>query len=118
MSTTYFFYDFKTRIYSGTHCNAFQISIYGIFLKYVKKQLPAFSNNNVLQTSNCNQNARTGKVYPAMKSNSEFLDKSLMLQAIKLYNEFPYEQRQKLDKIKNIKSFLKEFYFKKYLKDP
>ena len=88
------------------------------FLKYVRKQLPAFSNNNVLQTSNCKQNARTGEIYPAMKSNSEFLDKSLMLQAMKLYNEFPYEQRQKLDKVKNIKFFLKEFYFKEYLKDP
>ena len=30
------------------------------FLKYVRKQLPAFSNNNELQTSNCKQNARTG----------------------------------------------------------
>ena len=88
------------------------------FLKYVRKQLPAFSNNNVLHTSNCKQNARRGKIYPAMKSNSEFLDKSLMLQAMKLYNEFPYEQRQKLDKVKNIKGFLKEFYFKEYLKDP
>ena len=88
------------------------------FLKYVRKQLPAFSNNNVLQTSNFKQKARTGKIYPAMKSNSEFLDKSLMLQAIKLYNEFPYGQRQKLDKIKNIKGFLKEFYFKEYLKNP
>ena len=47
-----------------------------------------------------------------MKSNSEFLDKSLMLQAMKLYNEFPYEQRQKLDKAKNIKGFLKEFYLR------
>ena len=52
------------------------------------------------------------KIYPAMKSISEFLDKSLMLQAMKLYNEVPYEQRQKLDKVKNIKGFLKEFYFK------
>ena len=78
----------------------------------------AFSNNNELQTSNCKQNARTGKIYPAMKSNSEFLDKSLMLQAMKLYNEVPYEQRQKIDKVKNIKRFLKEFYFKEYLKDP
>ena len=72
------------------------------FLKYVRKQLPAFSNNNVLQTSNYKQNARTGKIYPAMKSNSEFLDKSLMLQAMILYNEFPYEQRQKLDKVERI----------------
>ena len=88
------------------------------FMKYVRKQLSAFSNNNELQTSNCMQNARTGKIYPAMKSNSEFLDKSLMLQAMKLYNEVPYEQRQKLDKVKNIKGFLKEFYFKEYLKDP
>ena len=80
------------------------------FLKYVRKQLPAFSNNNVLQSSDCKQNARlVKKIYPAMKSISEFLDKSLMLQAIKLYNEFPYEQRQKLDKVKNIKGFLKEF---------
>ena len=88
------------------------------FLKYVRKELPAFSNNKVLQTSNCNQNARTGKIYPAMKSNSEFLDKSLMLQAMKFYNEVQYKQRQKLDKVKNIKGFLKEFYFKEYLKDP
>ena len=73
------------------------------FLKYVRKQLTAFRNNNVLQTSNCKQNARTGN--PAMKSNSEFLDKSLMLQAMKLYNDFPYEQRQKLDKVQNIKGF-------------
>ena len=87
-------------------------------MKYVRKQLPAFSNKNELQTSNCKQNARTGKIYPALKSNSEFLDKSLMLQAMKLYNEVPYEQRQKLDKVKNIKGFLKEFYFKEYLKDP
>ena len=88
------------------------------FLKYVRKQLPALSNNNVLQTSNCKQNARTGKIYPAIKSNSEFLDKSLMLQAMKLYKEFPYEQRQKLDMVKNIKGFLTEFYFKEYMKDP
>ena len=85
--------------------------MYGIFLKYVRKQLPAFSNNNVLQTSNCKQNARTGKIYPAMKSNSEFLDKSLMLQAMKLYNEFPYEQRKKLDKVKNIKGFFERILF-------
>ena len=65
------------------------------FLKYVRKQLTAFSNNNVLQTSNCNQNARTGKIYLALKINSEFLDKSLMLQAMKLYIDVPYEQRQK-----------------------
>ena len=88
------------------------------FLKYVRKQLPTFSNNNELQTSNCKQNARTGKIYPAMKSNSDFLDKSLMLQAMKLYNDVPYAQRQKLDKVKNIKGYLKEFYFKEYLKDP
>ena len=92
--------------------------MYGIFMEYVRKQLPAFSNNHELQTSNCKQNARTGKIYPAIKSNLEFLDKSLMLQAMKLYNEVPYEQRQKLDKVKNIKGFLKEFYFKEYLKDP
>ena len=36
-----------------------------------------------------------------MKNNSEFLDKSSMLQAMKLYNEVPHEQRQKLDKVKN-----------------
>ena len=42
-----------------------------------------------------------------MKNNSEFLDNSLMLQAMKLYNEVPYEQRQKLDKVKNSKGFLK-----------
>ena len=88
------------------------------FLKYVRKHLPAFSNNNVLQTSNYKQKARTGKIYPAMKSNLEFLDKSFMLQAMKLYNEFPYEQRQKLSKVKKIKGFLKEFYFKEYLKNP
>ena len=41
-----------------------------------------------------------------------------MLQAMKLYNEVAYEQRQRLDKVKNIKGFLKELYFKKYLKDP
>ena len=74
--------------------------MHGFFLKYVRKELPAYSNSNVLQTSNCNQNARTGKIYPATKSNPEFLDKSLMLQAKKLYNEVPYEQRQKLDKVK------------------
>ena len=68
------------------------------FLKYIWKQKPAFSNNNELQTSKCNQNSRTGKVFPTVKSNSEFLDKSLMLQAMKLYNEVSYEQRQKLDK--------------------
>ena len=72
------------------------------FLKYVRKQLPAFSNNNELQTSKCNQNARTGKLYPTMKSNSDFLDKSLILQAMKL----------------RIKGFLKVFLFKEYLKDP
>ena len=72
------------------------------FLKYVRKQLPAFSNNNELQTSKCNQNAITGKLYPTMKSNSDFLDKSLILQAMKL----------------RIKGFLKEFSFKEYLKDP
>ena len=81
------------------------------FKKYVRKQLPAFSNNNELQTSNCKQNARTGKIYPALKSNSEFLDKSLMLQAMKLYNEVPYEQRQKLDKVKNIKGFFERILF-------
>ena len=86
------------------------------FLKYVRKQSPAFINNNELQTSKCNQNARAGKVETTMKSNSEFLHKSLMLQAMKMYNEVPYEQKQKLDKIKNIKSFLKEFLFKEYLK--
>ena len=59
------------------------------FLNYVRKHLPALSNSNELQTSRCNQNARTGKIYPTMKSNSEFLDKSLMLQAMKLYNEAP-----------------------------
>ena len=78
------------------------------FLKYIRKQLPAFSNNNVLQTSNCNQNARTGKVYPALKTNLNFLDKSLILQAMKLYNDVPYELRQKLDKVENIKDFLKK----------
>ena len=88
------------------------------FSKYVRKELPAFSNNNELQNSNCNQNERTGKIYPAMKSNSEFLDKSLMLQAMKLYNEVPYESRQKLDMVKSMKIFLKEFYFKEYLKVP
>ena len=62
------------------------------FSKYVRKELPAFSNNNVLQISNCNQNARTGKKFPAAKSSLKFLDKSLMLQAMKLYNEVPYEQ--------------------------
>ena len=77
------------------------------FLKYIRKQLPAFSNNNELQTSNCNQIARTGKVYPAVKTNSEFLNKSLILQAMKLYNDVPYELRQKLDKVENIKDFLK-----------
>ena len=42
-----------------------------------------------------------------------------MLQAMKLYNEVPNEQRQKLDEVKNIKGFLKEFFFKEYLKkDP
>ena len=86
------------------------------FLKYVKKKLQTFSNNNELQTSRCNPNARAGKNYPTMKSNSEFLDKSLI--AMKFYNEVAYEQRQKLDKVKNIKGFLKEFYFKKHLKDP
>ena len=87
-------------------------------LKYVRKQLPAFSNNNELQPSKCNQNPRTGKIYPTMKRNSEFLDKSLMLQAMKMYNEVPYEQRQKLDMVKNIKGFQKKFYFKEYLRDP
>ena len=82
------------------------------FVIYVRKEVPAFSNNNVLQTSNCNQNARTGKTYPAMKSNSEIHDKSLMLQAMKLYKEVPYKKRQKLVKVKNIKGFLKQFYFK------
>ena len=53
-----------------------------------------------------------------MISNSEFLNKSLILQVMKLYNEVPYEQIQRLDKVKNIKGFLKEFYFKEYLKDP
>ena len=75
-------------------------------LIYVRKQLPVFSNNNERQTSKCNQNARTGKIYPTMKRNSEFLD-ILMLQAMKLYNEVPYEQRQKLDKIKNVNGYLK-----------
>ena len=88
------------------------------FLKYARKQLPVFSNNNELEISKCNQNARAGNNYPTMKINSGILDKSLMLQAIKLYNEVPYEQRQKLNKVRNIKGFLKEFYFKKYLKDP
>ena len=77
------------------------------FLKNIRKRLPALSSNNVLQTSNCNQNARTGKIYPAVKSNSEFLDKSLMLQAMKLYNEVQCEQRQELDKVENVKGFLK-----------
>ena len=67
------------------------------FLKHVRIQLPAFSNNDELQTSKCNQNARTGKIYPTMRSNSDFLDESLMLQAIKLYNEVRDEQRQKRD---------------------
>ena len=44
-----------------------------------------------------------------MKSNSEFLDELLMLQAIKLYNETPYEQRQKLDEVKNINGFLMNY---------
>ena len=88
------------------------------FLKNVRKRLQALSSNNVLQTSNCNKNARTGKFYPAVKSNSEFLDKSLMLQAMKLYNEVQYEQRQELDKVENVKGFLKKFYFEEYLKDP
>ena len=68
--------------------------MHGIFLKYVRKQLPAFSNNNELQTSKCNQSARTGKIYPTMKNNSAFHDKSLMLQAMKLKNEIPYEQKK------------------------
>ena len=80
-------------------------------MKYVRKQLPAFSNNNELQTPNCKQNARTGKIYPAKKSNSEFLDKSLMLQAVKLYNEVPYEQRQKLDKVKKNQRFFERILF-------
>ena len=93
------------------------------FSKYNRKQLPAFSNNNKLQTSKCNQNARTEifrlyRIYPTMKSNSEILDKSLMLQAMKLHNEVPHEQRQKLDKFENIKGFLKEFYSKEYLNVP
>ena len=33
---------------------------------------------------------------------------------MKLYNE----QRQKLEKVNNIKGFLNEFFFKEYLKDP
>ena len=106
----------KNRIMSVEFLLKYRCMVF--FLKYVRKNLPVFSNNYVLQTSNCKQNARTGKVYPAMKSNSEFLYKSLMLQATKLYNEFPHERRQKLDKVKNIKGFLKEFYFKEYLKDP
>ena len=82
------------------------------------------NNNQLLVTTmNCklpivNKMREREKIYPAMKSNLEFLDKSLMLQAMKLYNEVPYEQRQKPDKVKNIKGFLKEFYFKEYLKDP
>ena len=81
-------------------------------LKYVRKQLSAFINNNELQISKCNQIARTVKVY------EEFLEKSLMLNAIKLYNEVPNEQRQKLDKVKNPRAFPKTFYFKEYLKYP
>ena len=76
-----------------------------VFLKFVNYHLPAFSNNNELQTFKCNQNARTGKICPTMKNNSEFLDKSMMLQAMKLYNEVPYEQRQKLDKVKKHQRF-------------
>ena len=72
-------------------------------LKYVRKQLPAFSNNKELQSSKCNQNPRTGKIYPTMKRKSEFLNKSLMLQAMKMYHEVPYEQRQKLDWLKTSK---------------
>ena len=77
----------------------------GFFLKNDRKHLPAFSNNNELQTSKCNQNARTGKIYPTLKSNSEFLDKTLMLQAMKLYNDVLYKQRQELDKLKTTKVF-------------
>ena len=88
------------------------------FLKDVTKQLPASSKNNELQISKCNQNARTGKIYPTMKRNSEFIDNSLMLQAIKLYNEVPYEQRQKLDKVKNIKGFLKKTLFQRISEGP
>ena len=64
-------------------------------MKYVRKQLPAFSNNNVLQTSHSNQHAGTGKIHLAMKSNLEFLNKSLMLEAMKLYNEVPYGKKTK-----------------------
>ena len=39
-----------------------------------------------------------------------------MLQGMKLYNEVPYEK--KIVIVKNIKGFLKEFFFKEYLKDP
>ena len=59
------------------------------FLKNLGKQLPIFSINNELQTSKCNQNARTVKNFPTLKSDSEFFNKSLMLQAMKLYNEVP-----------------------------
>ena len=53
-----------------------------------------------------------------MKVIPEFLDKSLMLQARNLYKEVSYEQRQKRDKVRNIKCFLKDFYFKENLMDP
>ena len=81
------------------------------FLKYVRKQLPAFSNDNELQTSKCSQNARTEKNYPTMESISEFLDKSLMLQPIKMYNEVPDEQRHKLDTVKKHQRFSEKILF-------
>ena len=62
--------EIKNRIIPVEFLLKFRCMVF--FLKYVRKQLPVFSKNNQLLSSKCSQNARTGKIYPTMKSNPEF----------------------------------------------